>query len=216
VRQAGYAIRFRYTYFPDTELARFRIYVCFNTAKYAYRRGEFRLDVDGERPKVADNAIGAGPDRKNCIAATTERERIGDWEDVIGEDKDERFKVSTALYSTRPSTKFVSGSFEDFKKRAEVIGIGGGKWTPPSSTSRGDDAATNDAGRAPVCKCKGNDYDEEKKVGVMTEEGLEGKTEEKTDQKVDPFKVRSVSTYMRNRLTLFCRLLLLISAGSSS
>lgn len=50
----AYKQEFRYSGWPDVELHRYRMFVNFNTAKYASRRGEFKI---GKREEKAESEV---------------------------------------------------------------------------------------------------------------------------------------------------------------
>jgi hypothetical protein len=95
-------MHFRYVYFPGEQDWKLRTYVHFNTAKYAFGRGEFGLDGKSEMVRRDKFANGV--------------KRVGEVTEEVGE----RGEVSTAPYSLVRGGKVVGESREAFRGRAEA------------------------------------------------------------------------------------------------
>jgi hypothetical protein len=185
VRQCCYDMYFRYTYFPSEDKMRFRTIVHFNTAKYAFGRGEFRLDGMGEMARR--NRFMRGVKNVGCGVVKTEEKGVS----VAGEER-EKGKVSTAPYRLMRGRRVVGESWETFRGRAKV----------------GSLLAASDGGETVVegaeIELKTGEKAEEvnEAGGVVTEqETSEEEGEVKIDEKVevevkevDPFKVRRTLT----------------------
>jgi hypothetical protein len=156
-------MHFRYVYFPGEQDWKLRMYVHFNTAKYAFGRGEFGLDGKGEMARRDKFANGV--------------KRVGE----VKEELEERGKVSTAPYSLVRDGRVVGESWEAFRERAEA-------GSSPLAASDGDETMV-DGTRVEVKTEEKTDEEGEVKIEETGEDG-EIKTEEKVGVKeVDPFKV---------------------------
>jgi hypothetical protein len=114
-----------------------RLYVHFNTAKYALRDGEFRVDIVGEKRRVAgirsearSTTAGDKDQARPVLRQVVKIRRSASSAESDGtlieqEKVQDRFSVTTAPYgpATKKSVPFVTTSYEEFRSRASVAGL---------------------------------------------------------------------------------------------
>jgi hypothetical protein len=196
VQQVCYAMYFRYTYHPDVEKRRFRLYVHFNTAKYALSDGKFKVDIVGQEKRVmvtktsglsniTTPRVGGRPVLRKAQETEDTTRDVSPYDAwVEKETAQERFSVSTAAYG--PATKkwvpFVRTSYE-FKKRASVAA---------HSTAGTETADMNDKDKEndpPLTPTDSMEPLTTTKATVAEEQDSADMTAIESKESIDPFKV---------------------------
>jgi hypothetical protein len=114
---------FKYTGWPDLEMSKFRLYMHFNTTKYAFQAGKFMLEENPDAwavDRAGKRRDGKGGEREVKVEREKEEGSMGS-EDTVVELVLERIKVSTAPYGMRSARSFDARSPNSTKPSSTVI-----------------------------------------------------------------------------------------------
>lgn len=163
---------FKYNYHPGIEEQKFRCYVHFNAAKYAWQAGKFRLDGEGEKRRLA----GFGDVKKQGFGVSTKAYGMGNGRARAREEdlkKEEAvFSKANDVTSTFSATSTLVTANDSFEMPVDQNGQGTGILE-----------FGNDTTVANGCEVWAGEED----VSCDSAAGIEDVA--KVEEKCDPFKV---------------------------